>query len=90
MSGAIKFAIQRAVDDGMIIIAAAGNYVPWVVFPARLPSVIAVAACNINQLPWEHSSYGKEVTVTAPVSKNNCNIVSLIQAESNKTVSRKT
>jgi subtilisin family serine protease len=59
-------AIRRAVHEGLIVCAAAGNYVGFVVAPARFPECIAVAATNIEDGPWKHSSRGPEVDISAP------------------------
>ena len=59
-------AIQRAVQAGTIILAAAGNEVGFVVFPAAFDEVIAVAASNIRDEPWTRSSHGPAVDITAP------------------------
>ncbi|MCB9434480.1 MAG: caspase family protein [Ardenticatenaceae bacterium] len=59
-------AIQTAVSHNIIILAAAGNVVRIVVWPARYPEVIAVAACTADREPWFHSSRGKTVDITAP------------------------
>jgi len=60
----------RAVDDGIILLGAAGNGLKWiqppVVYPARFIEFIAVAACNKNRKPWKKSSRGRSVEVTAP------------------------
>jgi hypothetical protein len=62
----LREAIRRAVEDGLIVCAAAGNRVGFVVAPARFPECIAVAATNIDDRPWEHSSRGREVDISAP------------------------
>lgn len=59
-------AIQRALDAGTIVLAAAGNEVGFVVFPAAFDEVIAVAASNIHDQPWSGSSHGPAVDITAP------------------------
>ena len=59
-------AIQRALDAGTIVLAAAGNEVGFVVFPAAFDEVIAVAASNIHDEPWSGSSHGPAVDITAP------------------------
>lgn len=59
-------AIQRAVEAGTIVLAAAGNEVGFVVFPAAFDEVIAVAASNIRDEPWTGSSRGPAVDITAP------------------------
>lgn len=58
--------IERAVNAGTIVLAAAGNEVDAVVFPAAFDEVIAVAACNVRDEPWSRSSHGDAVDITAP------------------------
>jgi subtilisin family serine protease len=62
----LQATIRRAVEDGVIVCAAAGNKVGFVVAPARFPECIAVAASNIQDRPWTGSSRGGEVDVAAP------------------------
>jgi subtilisin family serine protease len=58
----------------MIVVAAAGNCVEPVVFPARFPEVIAVGGSAISEdnlgrvvdRSWPHSSRGPAVVVSAP------------------------
>jgi hypothetical protein len=59
-------AVQYAQRRGVIILAAAGNYVPFVVWPAAYNEVIAVAASNARHQTWRFSSSGSAVDVTAP------------------------
>lgn len=59
-------AVQYAQRRGVIILAAAGNYVPFVVWPAAYGEVIAVAASNARHQTWKFSSSGSAVDVTAP------------------------
>lgn len=57
----------RAVEaKGIVIVAAAGNYVRVVVWPARFDSVVAVAAVGVGCEPWLHSSRGRAVDLSAP------------------------
>ena len=58
--------VRKALDEGIIVVAAAGNKLPTVVFPARLPGVIACAASNAVRRPWRFSGFGDQVDVTAP------------------------
>ena len=51
---------------GLIVVCAAGNVWPFVVYPARLDEVIAVAACNCRQGTWSQSAAGPAVDITAP------------------------
>lgn len=59
---AVTYALRR----GVIVCAAAGNYVRFVVWPAAYAEVIGVAATNALRSPWRHSSRGKMVDVSAP------------------------
>lgn len=59
-------AIQRAVESGMIVLAASGNYVQIIVAPASYDNCIAVAATGPKDVPWEHSSHGKDIEISAP------------------------
>jgi hypothetical protein len=58
--------VRRALDRGILVVAAAGDYAPTVTFPARLPGVIACAAGNALKGPWRFSGMGSEVAITAP------------------------
>lgn len=62
----LQRAIKRAVDDGMIVLAAAGNCVGLVVYPAWDANVIAVAAVAQSGRPWTGSSQGSKVDISAP------------------------
>lgn len=65
-SRALHRAIADAVERGVILLAAAGNIWPWVVYPAKYDEVIGVAACNCRKKIWKDSASGKAVDVTAP------------------------
>src|SRR5688572_27978855 len=45
-SGLMNEWVEKALAKGIIIVSAAGNYAPTVVFPAKIPGVIACAASN--------------------------------------------
>jgi serine protease len=62
----LKSAISYAQKRGVIVCAAAGNQVRFVVWPAAYDEVIAVAACNVDGKVWRGSSRGSKVDVTAP------------------------
>lgn len=62
----LRDAIRTAVADGMIVMAAAGNHVGFVVAPASYPECIAVGATNCASRPWSGSSHGRAVTISAP------------------------
>lgn len=59
-------AIEDATNAGLILVAAAGNGWPFVVFPARYDEVIAVAASNCADQRWASSASGSDVDITAP------------------------
>ena len=66
-SGAtLEDAVEHARKHGIIMVAAAGNKVGFVVYPARLPAVIAVAASTVFDAPWADTCRGPAVDITAP------------------------
>ena len=65
-SDSLRRALQYATQRGVIVIAASGNEVPYVVYPATYDEAIAVCACNCRGVVWEDASVGEEVDVTAP------------------------
>jgi hypothetical protein len=65
-SQALEEALDAAVDAGMIVVAAAGNQWPFVVYPARYDQAIACAAINIRRQRWAGSASGPDVDVAAP------------------------
>lgn len=63
----VRDAIQSALDKGVIIVAAAGNYEGGIVaFPATMPGVFAVAATDYTGQLASFSNYGSEILVAAP------------------------
>jgi serine protease len=58
--------IQRAVDAGMIVMAAAGNYADIVTAPASYDNCLAVAATGPGDTLWADSSRGTAVDVSMP------------------------
>ncbi|HWH99783.1 MAG TPA: S8 family serine peptidase [Propionibacteriaceae bacterium] len=62
----LKREIQRAVDAGMIVMAAAGNYVDIVTAPASYDNCLAVAATGPGDTLWPESSRGTAVDVSMP------------------------
>lgn len=65
-SRAMLWAIRQAIRSDMIVLAAAGNCVGFVVYPARYEEVIAVAGSTIDDGTWPGSCHGHEVDVAAP------------------------
>lgn len=70
MGGIFNWRLRQSVlyaqRRGVIVLAAAGNCVRFVVWPAAYDEVIAVAACNARREIWRGSSRGSKVDVTAP------------------------
>jgi serine protease len=62
----LRSAILYAQKRGVIIVAASGTMIPYVVFPAAYDEVIAVTGSNIRREIWWGASRGKKVDVTAP------------------------
>jgi len=62
----LKEEIQRAVDGGIIVMAAAGNHVRFVTAPASYDNCLAVAATGPDDSLWEGSSHGRAVDVSMP------------------------
>jgi thermitase len=62
----LERAIDRAINHGLIVLAAAGNSWPWVVYPARYRQVLAIAAHNCKKKPWSKSARGGTVDISAP------------------------
>jgi hypothetical protein len=65
-SFALRQAIRRAVRQNVILVAAAGNCVGLVVWPAAYPEMIAVGGTNIRDKRWKGSSHGPAVDFAAP------------------------
>ena len=65
-SFALEEALDRALDAGVIAVAAAGNQWPFVVYPARYEQTVGCAACNCLPAPWAGSASGSDVDITAP------------------------
>jgi hypothetical protein len=63
---ALAEAIDAAIDANVILVAAAGNQWPFVVYPARYDEVIACAAINIRRERWSASASGADVDIAAP------------------------
>lgn len=64
----VQEAIQAALDQGVIVVAAAGNIGGAVEFPANMPGVFAVAATDQSNSLSPSSNFGPEILVAAPGS----------------------
>lgn len=62
----MRRAINKAYENGVIVVCAAGNHVNSVVAPACLGRTVAVAGVTHERKPWSGSSYGPEVDFSAP------------------------
>lgn len=66
-SETIRRAIDRAVQAGVTVVAAAGNENEGTVgFPARLPNVIAVGAVGTTKKRASYSNFGSALDLVAP------------------------
>ena len=63
---ALECVVAHAVYNNTIVVAAAGNFWPFVVFPAGYPECIAVGASNARNAPWAYSARGNKVAFSAP------------------------
>jgi hypothetical protein len=59
-------AVDRAYERGVILVAAAGNYTSEVTYPGRYSRAIAVGGVTKTDEPWNSSSRGVSVAVSAP------------------------
>jgi hypothetical protein len=65
-SFSLQRAVRRAVDADVIVLAAAGNCVGLVVWPARFDECIAVAGVDARGVKWRGSCSGAAVDISAP------------------------
>lgn len=65
-SRALHETVTDAQNAGLIVMAAAGNKYKRVVYPAKIDSVIAVAASNCDDQPWKDTARGTAVDISAP------------------------
>jgi hypothetical protein len=70
LGGRLFFGLERAINDAVsrdvVVVAAAGNCVGFVVAPAAYDQAIAVAGTNAAHKPWVGSSKGRAVDISAP------------------------
>ncbi len=75
----LQDAVHMALDQGMILVASAGNdghaftvdqgYQGFVVYPASMPGVIAVGGAQRDGLWWPGSNYGPGLDLVAPATE---------------------
>lgn len=71
-SRALRKAVRKAIAAGVIIVAAAGNYVGVTVWPAAYAGVIALGASTHQDRRWWASSFGSHVALAAPGAGVDC------------------
>lgn len=66
--GSIKKAIENALAQGAIVVAAAGQTLPvnFLPLPANLPGVVSVTASTELQQPWNDAFSNKNISWAAP------------------------
>jgi hypothetical protein len=65
----LRWAVQYAVARNVIVVAAAGNYWPCVVYPAGYPECIAVGGSTADDGVWQYSArnwLGPQIDISAP------------------------
>ncbi|NPV92429.1 MAG: S8 family serine peptidase [Firmicutes bacterium] len=67
LGAVFEWEMRRCYNQGIVMVAAVGNSVGngGVLYPARYPEVLGVAAVDINQRVAKFSSWGKEVDIAA-------------------------
>jgi subtilisin family serine protease len=65
-SNKLAAAVKYAAEHGVILVAASGNYVNSLTYPAAYPDVIAVAALNPDSTLWAGSNDNARVDAYAP------------------------
>lgn|GEM_PF-6495470 len=62
----MRNAVTSAVNEGAILVAAAGTGVPFVIHPARYDEVVSVASVSIDCTLDPQSAHGDRIDVSAP------------------------
>ncbi len=62
----VRRAVDKAYEAGVIMVCAAGNWVPFVVAPANLSRTLAIAGVTERLQPWSGSSHGHQVDISGP------------------------
>ncbi len=91
-SWVLRAAIERAERENILVLAAAGNCVPFVVYPARFRNCLAVAGTSPempdngwdSESAWVGSSSGRSIDVSAPAQFVWCASRKPMQPETDK------
>lgn len=59
-------AFDRAYEAGVIVVCAAGQGIPWVIYPGRYNRCITMGGVGPGLLPWASGATGKCVDLCAP------------------------
>lgn len=62
----LSSAFDRAYDAGVIVVCAAGQGIPWVIYPGRYNRCITMGGVGPGLLPWASGATGKCVDLCAP------------------------
>ncbi len=65
-SPALAASLANATKNGILVVAAAGNYNQPVYYPAAYPGALAVGATNPRNLRASYSCYGPQLALVAP------------------------
>lgn len=68
-SDELEGSIIRAVKANILVLAASGNWVDRIVYPARAGNAIGIGGVGPSGKTWRFSSKGREVVVSAPGDK---------------------
>lgn len=62
-------AVDRAYEKGVIVVCAAGQVWPWVIYPGRFNRVMTISGIGPSGLPWGSAASGKYVDWCAPADE---------------------
>lgn len=62
----LESAVEYAANHGVLIVAAAGNHVREVEYPAAYDDAIAVGALNYSDTPTHYTNFGPQMDIAAP------------------------
>ena len=68
-SSRVARAVDQAYGKGMIVVCAAGQVWPWVIYPGRFNRVMTVSGIGPSGSPWGSAASGKYVDWCAPADQ---------------------